>query len=108
MVSAVLDLLRHVELQGYDGCPRALGLDDGDGKSSPISTVTSATVKASFPIRAAASISVSRIMSGATASSSAWDNCCDPTTMLRPASYGKIANGDLTPATLLKRSATMT
>ncbi|MGO8655388.1 aminoglycoside phosphotransferase family protein, partial [Rhizobium ruizarguesonis] len=25
---AVLDLLRHVELQGYDGCPRALGLDD--------------------------------------------------------------------------------
>ncbi|MGO8264377.1 aminoglycoside phosphotransferase family protein, partial [Rhizobium ruizarguesonis] len=25
---AVLDLLRHVELQGYDGCPRELGLDD--------------------------------------------------------------------------------
>ncbi|MGO8506673.1 aminoglycoside phosphotransferase family protein, partial [Rhizobium leguminosarum] len=25
---AVLDLLRHVERQGYDGCPLALGLDD--------------------------------------------------------------------------------
>ncbi|UFW80862.1 MULTISPECIES: hypothetical protein [Rhizobium] len=34
--------------------------------------------------------------------------CCDPTTMLQPASYGEIANGDLKPATPLKRSATMT
>jgi hypothetical protein len=104
--SAVLDLLGHLECEGFAAAPRALGFDD-QGREVLTSIEGEVGLGDRFiPDQGAGSISVSRIMSGVTTCSCISARSSVRITMPRRRFRGLAMNGCSSLGSLLRRSVT--
>src|SRR3954454_24031204 len=90
---AVLDLLQHVEREGFEGAPRALGFDDQGREVLAFIDGEVARGTEFIRTKAAGSTFSSRTSSGATRCSSISAHCFAATTTQRRRSRGLVARG---------------
>ncbi len=103
---AVIDLLQHVEREGFDGAPRRAASTTKAVKCSPSSTARSRAGRSSSPPKAAGSTSGSRTLCGATRCWSISVPCSARITTLQRHSRGRAASGATELRSRPRRSAT--